>query len=50
MNTHTGKTVVMDEGSPSEPSVVPVDMDAVAKKLMDGVYRQMNPDPKLTIS
>jgi hypothetical protein len=43
-------TVVMEEGSPSDPTVVPIDMNAVAKKLIDGSCRQMKSNPKLTIS
>ena len=50
MNTLTGKTVVMEEGAPTSPTVVRTEMDVVVATLMDGVYRRMNPDPKLTIS
>ena len=50
MNTHTGKTVVMEEGVPTSPLVVSTDMDGVVGKLLDGTYRRMDPDPKLKIS
>ena len=50
MNTSTGKTIVMDERSPSDPSVVDGDMDEVAQNLIANVYAGMKPDPKLTIS
>jgi hypothetical protein len=50
MNTLTGKTVVMEEGEPTNPSAVSTELDSAIRNLLDGSYRRMNPDPKLTIS
>lgn len=50
MNTVTGKTVVMEEGEPASPSVVSAMLDGVIGNLLDGAYRRMNPNPKLTVS
>ena len=49
MNTITGKIVVMEEGTPSSPSMISADMDGVTERLLDGFYRRTIPDPKLTI-
>lgn len=50
MNTSTGKTLVMDEGAPNDPSAIQAELDEVIRKLLDGTYGRMSPDPKLTIS
>lgn len=50
MNSVTGRTVVMEDSAPTSPSVVSTDMDEATRRLLDGSYRRMNPDPKLTIT
>ena len=50
LNTHTGKTVVMKDTSPVSPSIVSSELDEIAENLLNGVYREMSPDPRLTIS
>ncbi len=50
MNTLTGKTIVMDEGTPNDPSTIDADLDQVAQKLLSGAYSRARPDPKLIIS
>ena len=49
MNALTEKTIRMDDQNPKDPRIVSVDLDSVVKKLFDGTYKKMDPDPKLTI-
>ena len=37
----------MDDHEPSSPEIVFQDMDGVIEKLLDNVYENMAPDPKL---
>lgn len=50
MNTRTGKTVVMEEGEPTSPAAISIEIDGAVRNLLDGSYGRMDPDPKLTIS
>jgi hypothetical protein len=50
MNSKTGKTLVMDEKTPKEATAIRTDLDAVVQRLLNGSYRDANPDPKLIIS
>jgi hypothetical protein len=50
MNAKTGKTLVMDDKTPSDATLIRVDLDAVVQRLLDGSYRNAKPDPKLVIS
>lgn len=50
MNAKTGKTLVMDEKTPSESAVIRDDLDGVVRRLLSGFYGRASPDPKLIIS
>jgi hypothetical protein len=50
MNSKTGKTLVMDEGTPGDSSLIRDELDRVVRNLLNGVYEHANPDPKLIIS
>ena len=50
MNAKTGKTVVVDDKTPSIASLIRIDLDDVVQKLLSGYYRGIAPDPKLVIS
>lgn len=49
MNAKTGKTLDMDEKTPSEAALIRADLDTVVQRLLDGSYRNAKPDPKLVI-
>jgi hypothetical protein len=50
MNAKTGQTLVMDEKTPSDGTLIRADLDAVVQRLLSGSYRAAKPDPKLVIS
>ena len=50
MNTNTGKTLVMDEATPTASTTILNDLDLVVQRLLSGFYDRANPDPKLIIS
>jgi hypothetical protein len=49
MNARTKKTIRMDDKIPGDPRIVHSDLDIVVKKLFDGSYKRIAPDPKLII-
>ncbi len=50
MNSEENKTIVMNDNSPQSTEQVHADLDVVVQWLLDGRYKAMNPDPKLTIT
>lgn len=50
MNAKTGKTLVMDEKTPNDATLIRADLDAVIQRLLSDYYRGIGPDPKLIIS
>jgi hypothetical protein len=50
MNAKTGKTLVMDEKTPSDSALIRGDLDGVVQRLLGGFYDRASPDPKLVIS
>jgi hypothetical protein len=49
-NATTKKTIDVNDSEPQDAHVVWVDLDGVVKRLLDGSYKRMNPDPKLVIT
>lgn len=50
MNKNTGKTLVMEEKTPTASNIILDDLDIVVTRLLGGFYDRANPDPKLIIS
>jgi hypothetical protein len=42
MSGHSGKTIVADDGNPTDVRVVHLDLDAFVNRLMDGSYLRMD--------
>lgn len=50
MNALTERTILMDDKNPDDPGIVHSDLDAAVRNLLDNTYKNMTPDPKLTIT
>lgn len=46
LNGLSKKTLVSDDNEPSDSSVVHGDLDDIVRKLIDGTFANMKPDPK----
>jgi hypothetical protein len=50
LNSETGRTIVMEDRTVEDISVVDADLQSVTAKLIDRTYLTADPDPKLVIT